>query len=127
MADVCADLLTLGRAASLSLHGATLLVGTITTPERAGGSKIRVNTGGLISLDANFLLLDLTAGLNVVATLGLGGGAALALSDVDTDLLLTTGAVKQAVGGTSVTTVGALQLVGNGTATTTSSTAATTS
>merc|ERR1711990_1320222 len=61
--DVCTNLFTLGRAASLSLHGATLLVGTIPTAERAGGSKIRVNTGRLISLDADFLLLDLTAGL----------------------------------------------------------------
>jgi len=94
LADVCTNLFTLGRAASLSLHGATLLVGTIPTAERAGGSKICVNTGRLISLDADFLLLDLTAGLNIVSALGLGGGAALALSDVDTDLLLTTGAVK---------------------------------
>jgi len=127
LADVGTNLFTLGRAAPLSLHGATLLVGPIPTAERAGGCKIRVNTGRLISLDADFLLLDLTAGLNIVSTLGLGGGAALALRDVDTDLLLTTGAVKQAVGGTRVTAIGALQLVGNCTATTTAPTRITTS
>jgi len=96
--DVGTNLFSLRRAAPLGLDGATLLVGTIPTAKRAGGCKIRVDAGGLIGLDAHFLLLDLTVCLNIVSTLGLGGGGALALSDVHTDLLLTTGAVKQAVG-----------------------------
>jgi len=44
LADVGTHLFTLRRAAPLSLDGATLLVGTIPTAERAGGCKIRVNT-----------------------------------------------------------------------------------
>jgi hypothetical protein len=94
LADVCANLFTLRRATSLSLDGPTLLVGSIPTAERAGGCKICVNAGRLISLDADFLLFDLAVRLDIVSALGLGGGAALALSDVNTDLLLTTGAVE---------------------------------
>jgi len=94
LADVGAHLFTLWRAASLCLDGSTLLVRTIPTSERAGGCKICINAGCLISLDAHFLLFDLAVRLNIVSALGLGGGAALALSDVDADLLFTTGAVE---------------------------------
>jgi hypothetical protein len=100
----------------LGFNRATLLVGTVAASKRARGCEVCVDTRSLVSLDANFLLLDFTRSLNIVSAFGLGAGAALALSDVHTDLLLATRTVKQAVGWTTVSTVGALELVGNGTA-----------
>jgi len=44
LGNVGANLFTLRRAALLSLHGTTLLVGTIQIWERARGCKICVNT-----------------------------------------------------------------------------------
>ena len=84
LADVGADLLTLGRAAPLGFNRATLLVGTVAASKRARGCEVCVDTRSLVSLDANFLLLDFTRSLNVVSAFGLGAGAALALGDVHT-------------------------------------------
>ena len=84
LADVGAHLLTFGRAAPLGFNRATLLVGTVAASERARGCEVCVDTRSLVSLDANFLLLDFTRRLNVVSAFGLGAGAALALGDVHT-------------------------------------------
>ena len=84
LADVGADLLAFGRTAPLGFNRATLFVGTVAASKRAGGCEVCVDTRSLVSLDANFLLLDFTRSLNVVSAFGLGAGAALALSDVHT-------------------------------------------
>ena len=84
LADVGADLLAFGRTAPLGFNRATLLVGTVAASKRAGGCEVCVDTRSLVSLDANFLLLDFTRSLDVVSAFGLGAGAALALGDVHT-------------------------------------------
>ena len=72
LVDICTDLLRLGLAASLAFNRPTLLTIPVPGTKGARRGKLVVNTGCLVSFDADLLRLNLTVDLLVVKALCAG-------------------------------------------------------